>query len=256
MNYRIIFKTAMLAGQIMAQSGAETFRVEDTMFRILKTSKLQNVDVYAATTGVMATLSNPETEPISAVMRISRRAYNLSRITEVNQISRDLCDGVITIEAAYEELVQIKKHQIYSRMVTAAATIVSTAGFAGIFGGLLLDCIIAALNGLIIVLIERFLGNKIASSFMTDAVKSFFLAVFTMLCASFLNVHQDIIIIGSIMPLVPGIPITNAIRDTLQGDYMSGTARAVEAFVISIGITIGVGFGMGFVHLLERMILS
>jgi uncharacterized membrane protein YjjP (DUF1212 family) len=67
--------------------------------------------------------------------------------------------------------------------------------------------------------------------------------------------NPEIIIIGSIMPLVPGIPITNAIRDTLQGDYMSGTARAVEAFVISIGITIGIGIGLWAFNLLERMFL-
>lgn len=254
MNYKIIFKTAMLAGEIMAQSGAETFRVEDTMVRILKTSDFANVQVYAATTGVMATMSDPEAETLSAVMRISNRTNNLSRITEVNQVSRDLCDGIITIEEAYERLMQIRKHRPYSELLIAIATIISTAGFDGMFGGSAMDCTIAALNGFIIVLVGRLLGKRIVSSFMTDALKSFCLAVFTMFCAQYFSIHSDIVIIGSIMPLVPGIPITNAIRDTLQGDYMSGTARAVEAFVISIGITIGVGFGMGFFKIVERMI--
>lgn len=256
MNYKMLFKTAMLAGEIMAESGAETFRVEDTMTRILRTSDLQVVEVYATMTGVIATLSDPKIEPISEVLRINRRTNNLNRINEVNQISRNICDGVITIEEAYDLLKQAGSRITYKRSVIAAATVISTGGFAGLFGGSLSDCCLAAMNGLIIVVIGRLLENRIGSSFMIDAAKSFSIAAFTMLCTIILkNANSEIIIIGSIMPLVPGIPITNAIRDTLQGDYMSGTARTVEAFVISAGIAIGIGFGVGLYNLLEGMVL-
>ena len=255
MNYKTLFKTAMLAGEIMAQSGAETFRVEDTMTRILKTSALQSVEVYVTTTGIMATLSDQEIEPISEVKRIRNRVNNLNLINEVNQISRDICDDKITIEEAYRKLLQIRDYKIYPGYIIAIATIVSTGGFTGLFGGSLTDCIIAAANGLIIILINWLLIKKVGSAFMIDAAKSFCIAFFTMLFTlCFKGTSSDIIIIGSIMPLVPGIPITNAIRDTLTGDFMSGTARAVEAFVISVGITIGIGFGLGFYHILERML--
>jgi uncharacterized membrane protein YjjP (DUF1212 family) len=85
--------------------------------------------------------------------------------------------------------------------------------------------------------------------------KSFVLAFITMIFAKYIpEVNRNLIIIGSIMPLVPGVPITNAIRDTLQGDYNSGTARAVEAFVISLGIAVGVGLGIGFFNFVGGMI--
>jgi uncharacterized membrane protein YjjP (DUF1212 family) len=84
--------------------------------------------------------------------------------------------------------------------------------------------------------------------------KCFVLAYLTMICTKyFTGTDQNLIIIGSIMPLVPGVPITNAIRDTLQGDYNSGTARAMEAFVISLGIAVGVGLGIGLFNFVERM---
>lgn len=256
MNDKAIFKTAMLAGEIMAGSGAETFRVEDTMIRILKLSGLAGVEVYVTTTGIMATLSDPEIVPITEVKRIHNRMSNLSRISDVNQISRNLCDGKSSVEEAYTELIRIRDENIYSRRMVAVATIISTGGFTGLFGGTLTDCLVASLNGLIIVLVGKLLLHRIGSSFMIDAAKSFCIAFFTMLCTLILkNANQDVIIIGSIMPLVPGIPITNAIRDTLQGDYMSGTARAVEAFVVSAGITVGIGLGLGFFHLAERMLM-
>lgn len=255
MNYKTLFKTAMLAGEIMAGSGAETFRVEDTMIRILKISERKGVEVYVTTTGLMATLSDPDMEPITEVKRINHRVSNLNRISEVNQISRDLCDRKISVEEALDKLMLIQDQRTYSKLIIAFATIISTGGFAGLFGGSFLDCLIAAFNGLVIVLIGKLLVKQIGNSFMLDAAKSFSIAFFTMVCTIlFKNANYDIIIIGSIMPLVPGVAITNAIRDTLQGDYMSGTARAVEAFVVSVGITVGIGFGLGFFNLMERML--
>lgn len=254
MNYQTLFRTAMLAGEIMAQSGAETYRVEDTMTRILKSSGLQSVEVYATTTGIVATLSDPAIEPITSVKRISNRSTNLSRINDVNQISRNICSGNIEIEEAISQLEEIGKRRIYSTGTIAAATLISMAGFVGLFGGSLMDCVIACINGVFIVLIGKLSERRVGSAFIVDMVKCFVLAYLTMICTKyFTGTNQNLIIIGSIMPLVPGVPITNAIRDTLQGDYNSGSARAMEAFVISLGIAVGVGLGIGFFKFAERM---
>ena len=59
--------------------------------------------------------------------------------------------------------------------------------------------------------------------------------------------NLDIVIISSLMPLVPGVAITNAIRDTLRGDYISGGARILEAFLTAAAIGLGAGTGMIFV---------
>lgn len=254
MNYQTLFRTAMLAGEIMAQSGAETYRVEDTMTRILKSSGLQSVEVYATTTGIVATLSDPGIEPITGVKRISNRSTNLSRINEVNQVSRNICNHCMEPEEAIRHLEEIRNKGTYSGSVIAAATLISMAGFVGLFGGSLMDCVIACVNGVFLVLIGKLSENRVSSTFIVDMVKCFVLAYITMICTKyFAGTNQNLIIIGSIMPLVPGVPITNAIRDTLQGDYNSGTARAMEAFVISLGIAVGVGLGIGLFNFVERM---
>ena len=43
--------------------------------------------------------------------------------------------------------------------------------------------------------------------------------------------HEDKIIIGDIMLLIPGIPMTNAVRDILVGDTISGIMRLVETLL-------------------------
>ena len=55
---------------------------------------------------------------------------------------------------------------------------------------------------------------------------------------------MDTVIVSSLMPLVPGVAITNAVRDTLQGDYISGSARMLEAFLKAASIALGVGIGV------------
>ncbi len=252
MSDQTLFRTAMLAGEIMAQSGAETYRIEDTMTRILKSSGLQSVEVYATTTGIIATLSDPSIEPITGVKRIRNRSTNLSRINDVNQISRNICNRCMKPEDAIRCLEEIRNKSYYSGSIIAAATLISMAGFVGLFGGSLMDCVIACLNGVFLVLIGKLSENKVGSAFIVDMVKCFVLAFLTMTCTKyFTGTNQNLIIIGSIMPLVPGVPITNAIRDTLQGDYNSGTTRALEAFVISLGIAVGVGLGIGLFKFME-----
>lgn len=55
-----------------------------------------------------------------------------------------------------------------------------------------------------------------------------------------LTTQMDTIIIGSIMTLVPGLVITNAIRDIIAGDYLSGLTKGVEALLIAAAIAAGV----------------
>ena len=51
----------------------------------------------------------------------------------------------------------------------------------------------------------------------------------------------DKVIIGGIIPLVPGVALTNGIRDVANCDYLSGTIRAIDAVLIAAGIALGVG---------------
>ena len=99
-------------------------------------------------------------------------------------------------------------------------------------------------------------GGKKAGmqSFLVNCIGSFLLAVTSILCVHYLpgTMVLNVIIIASIMPLVPGVAITNAVYDTLHGDYISGAARMLEAFVTAAAIPIGVGLGMLLLRPLVR----
>ena len=245
-DYKLLANTAMLAGEIMLCSGAETYRVEDTMYHILKTSNIESTQVIAMMTGLVVTLNDPGFEqPVTMMRRVSERSTNVSNIVNVNDISRRYCEGKISLEEAYEELRRAKGKQ-YNRLLYNFATIGIAVGFAMMFGGSLHDIIAAAVVGAVLAGVMTI--GKIAklSSVLVHVLSGLGIAMLTVVIQRvlFADLSVNIVIASSIMPIVPGVAITNAIRDTIQGDYLSGCARILEAFLVAMAIAVGAGLGL------------
>ncbi len=253
-QYQLFYDAAMLAGEITLESGAEIFRVEDTMRRMMSLSGFASVDVFATTTGIFATISDPSLPPVTQIRRISSRSNNLMRICRVNEVSRELCSGTIPPEEAIRQLKEIRRIPPYPRLWVVAAVLLSTMGFAVLFGGgvgetLASAAVCATMQMTGILFIER-----LSNGFMENLLKTMIIAFITdVCCLLFPFLDGQVIIISAIMPLVPGVPITNAIRDTLQGDYTAGLSRGAEAFVIALAIAVGSVAGMGLFRLITGL---
>lgn len=248
MDEKILLDAVVLAGELMLVSGAEIYRVEDTMNHMLRKSGYQTVETVVFATGIFVTLNDPMREPVTLVKRIPDRSTNINKIFRVNDVSRRFCSGNITIEKAYEELKQIEVATTYSPIMKAVGTIGVAAFFTPIFGGKLLDFFAAAIVGAFLALTSWLIKKIKVNDFCINAFCSFVVAFSAMAIQSFVlpKANVDVMIISSIMPLVPGVIFTNAIRDTLNGDYGAGTARMLEAIVVALAVAAGVGFGMVF----------
>lgn len=244
MDAQLLMKTAALAGELMLCSGAETYRVEDTMHHILKTAdNLEMAEVLVIMTGITATIKQKDENVISIVKRVNSRSTNMSLIMEVNDISRRYCGEEITLEEAYKELSGLKKN-IYSRLENRLGVLGICVGFAIFFGGGIREMLVTLLVGLVLTGCMT-IGEKMQfHAFLQDVFGAFGIAVSSLLLSNLVKVNLDTVIISSIMPLVPGVAITNAVRDTLQGDYLSGSARVLEAFLKAAGIAVGIAIGL------------
>ncbi len=244
MDAQLLMKTAALAGELMLCSGAETYRVEDTMHHILKTAdNLEMAEVLVIMTGITATIKQKDENVISIVKRVNSRSTNMSLIMEVNDISRRYCGEEITLEEAYKELSGLKKN-IYSRLENRLGVLGICVGFAIFFGGGIREMLVTLLVGLILTGCMT-IGEKMQfHAFLQDVFGAFGIAVSSLLFSNLVKVNLDTVIISSIMPMVPGVAITNAVRDTLQGDYLSGSARVLEAFLKAAGIAVGIAIGL------------
>ena len=134
-QHKLLMDTALLAGQIMLKSGAETYRVEDTICRILQTSGLETAETFATVTGLFVTLSDPSIDPITLIARVSDKQSNLSQVYEVNDVSRRLCAEKITVEEAYKELLKIKDRKEYPLGMVYIGIIMTSSFFTLLLGG-------------------------------------------------------------------------------------------------------------------------
>lgn len=218
MNHKLLLDTAVLAGEIMLCSGAETYRVEDTMYHILKTSEAESIEALALMTGIVATLNSPDMEqPMTLMKAVNDRTTNLNHIIQVNDISRRYCGGELTLEETYRKLKQIGGMQ-YSRILCNIALVGVASGFAMMFGGSFLDVVVTAMVGILLAGIIT-LGQKLRMNvIIVDILSSMGIAVLAIAMKTYAiqTINMDTVIISAIMPLVPGVAITNAIRDTLQ----------------------------------------
>ena len=114
--------------------------------------------------------------------------------------------------------------------------------FTTFFGGGLSETIVALFIGFIlyffILLMEILEINNLVSTLLSSMLITF-LAIVARNWG--LTINSDAIIIGCLMILTPGVAITNSFRDIMGGDYISGTARMLEALLIAVFIAIGAG---------------
>ncbi len=215
MDYKLLLDTAVMAGELMLANGAETYRVEDTMHRMLSLSGLKTAEAFVMVTGFLVTLDDPSIQSMTVTRRIQSRGTNLSIIDEINSISRGLCGGELELEEAFRQIKKLKKEphppQAFLLYLCSCMKLPS-------FFGILLSAVVISLFAGGLLKFLPIIGNL------------------------------DSIIIAAIMPLVPGVAITNAVFDTLHGDYISGSARMMEAFVVAASVAMGIVIGLRFIQ--------
>ncbi|WP_425388201.1 threonine/serine exporter family protein [Alicyclobacillus ferrooxydans] len=235
---RPLMDICLLAGRIMLQNGAETYRVEDTMIRM---ANARGVDAqsFVTPTGIIFSIDG---EDKTRLIRVSERAIDLQKITRVNTVSRAFCSDKLSIEEAYEKLTEIAAsrhaYPIWLQIVTAA---LASGCFLIMFNGPWSDFASAFVCGAIGFSCALYFHRLTRFKFFAE-----FLAALALGLASFVLVRigagqsQSTIIIGSVMPLVPGVLITNAVRDLMAGHLVSGMSKGIEALLTALAIGGGI----------------
>lgn len=242
---KILADTAVLAGQIMLECNAESYRVEDTMNFILKSSKFKTCEAYAMATGVFVTVDDPRIDNVTVIKRVKNREINLNKIAQVNSISRNIVNEEIDIYTAYEMLKNLKSNN-YHPLLKSFGLMIMCGAYSALFAGGFKEITVAFLVASIIPIANSIDKKLELGSFILNILSLIPMVIIIMIFKKyiFIDLNEGISIIGVIMPAVPGTAITNAIRDTFRGDYNSGAARILEAFVIALSVAIGVALGL------------
>lgn len=240
MNCNELLNVAEYAGKILLESGAEAYRTEETMVKICESFDVDEVQSFVMMTGVMLSITH-EQQNYTKVMRIQKRAVDLNKIDAINQLSRSIKTKQLGLEEVMQELQRIDNEPRYSIGFTLFFSACSAFGFALFFQGSLVEAITSFFIGLGIKSVSLSMEKSAINPFFHQAIAAGIGALLTRI-ALLVGIidSMDIVIISSIMLLVPGLAITNAIRDTVAGDYVSGLSRGVEAFLSAMAIAVGI----------------
>jgi len=240
MNYSSILDLATDIGYELAMSGAETFRIEESISRILKTYGL-DAEVFAIPNCLIVSVETPDGELMTRMRRIGYHGNNLDAVEKFNTLSRWLCDRKPEPSKAMRWLRDTQAHiSSYSFPVLLLANFLSAFGFCFLFGGTLIDAVCAGLCGIIIGLINRVMDLLKTNQFVRTITAAFFMAALAYCLGSFgITDNTDAAIIGSLMLLVPGLLFTNAMRDIMSGDTNSGINRIMQVLLIAAAICLG-----------------
>ncbi len=240
-----VVECCLLAGKLMLQSGAETYRVEDTMMRIAATFGFENSHSYVTPTGIIFAVDQMEA---TRIIRITERSTDLQKVTLVNSVSRSIASREITLQQANEELQKIEATaHAYPILTQIAAAAISSACFLIMFNGGWYDFFPALFTGGLGFIFFIYVNSIVNIKFFSEFLSSFLIGLLAVVFVKTgMGQELDKIIIGSVMPLVPGLLITNAVRDLMAGHLVSGLSKGAEAFLTAFAIGTGVAVVITF----------
>lgn len=242
MDEHILLNFAVGVGEVMLANGAETHRVEDTVERILSVEEGRMPETFVTPTGFFASVQGRLTGTITKFRRISRRSINLEKVTRANSLSRNFVSGKITLHEGFEELERIEKMTPFPHYLVVLCYGAVCFSFALLFNGTILDSLSAFFVGILLGEISEFMNKKKISPFLVSLLGGVSITVIALIFHLLgFGTNYNTVITGSIMPLVPGVSLTNSIRDIMNGDFISGTARLMEALITAVAVAAGVG---------------
>lgn len=242
-----LLELLLKAGQMLLESGAETYRAENTvahMFSILGKGK---IDVFALATTITISIYQ-DGNHYTCTRRIRKRDIDLGKIEQVNAVSRKICSLELGVSEAMDMLNEIDSKTSRKNPSIVYASGVAAGMFAVLIGGGIFEFLMAGLFCSIVPFASSFIKKTMVHSFFVKFLGGLLPAFLSTLLHHFTALgNVEVITLGAMLPLFPGIAMVNAIRDTINGDLVSGVARIGEAVISALSLALGaiIGFSVG-----------
>lgn len=237
---KYIMASIMDMGEILLTHGAEVSRIEDTIGRLCEAYGFVRSDVFTITSSVIVTATLPDGRTITQTRRIRERDTDLGRVEKINALSRKICAHPLNLEQFQKEVQEIREKKKISPLLQLAMYMMISASLSVFFRGTARDGLAAALSG--VVLFATLYGS--AALKINNLIQTMFCSAVTAMAVVILvkvgiGFHPDKITIGNIMLVIPGIQLTNSLRDMISGDTISGLLNMSEALLKAISVAMG-----------------
>lgn len=229
-----------MAAQLMLENGSETYRVEETVQRMAKGLGMAHVNAAAFPTSIFV-----EADGWARLRRIRRRGTNTLRIERVNAVSRSVEHGQMDAAAAREALACAAAMPGPRPRTMMLAFGLAAASFCLMFGGDARTFAVTFFIGVLVQAVQPLFSGMEMGVLLGNFCGGLLTAVLAQ-AVRWIVPYGDVnaAIIGGIMPLLSGLLMTTAVRDTMYGDLVSGVTRAVEALLLAASVAMGVYTGL------------
>ena len=244
MDYNLLLELAADLGYRLAMSGAETFRIEESVRRVLLAYNIES-EVFAIPNCLTVSIETPDGKVMTRMRRIGFHGNDLDTVEKYSNLSRKICTETPEPKEARCWIQKTDSSlRSYQFPVILLGHFLGAFGFSIVFGGSFIDGLCSGVSGILIGLMSRFMGNLKVNPFFSTIASAFAMAFasYTMGALGIAR-NTDTVIIGALMILVPGLIFTNAMRDIIFGDTNSGINRIVQVLLIAAAIALGTGAG-------------
>ena len=242
MDYYALMDLVINLGYQLAMSGAETFRVEESINLILKAYGL-DAEAFAIPNCLTVSIKTEGGKPMTRMRRIGDHGNDLDAVERYTNLSRRICAQRPDPVTALQWLEDTNRSRVYyGKTMYLLGNILGASGFAILFGSTYLDSILSGICGLIVGLVGLFMIKQKANQFFQIIISAFIMSLVAYSLEAVRVIYNaDTVIIGALMLLVPGLLFTNAMRDIINGDTNSGMNRIIQVFLIAVAIALGTG---------------
>ncbi len=249
MNDSLLLELATNLGYYLAMSGAETYRVEESIVRVLGAYGYE-AEAFAIPNCLTVSMISPDGTPMTRMRRIGIHGNDLDAVERYSNLSRRICADPPEPQVAMDWLRQTKANCLHFRWWgKACGYFFGAFGFCFFYGGDPADAVGSGLCGLLIFAIDLWMDRLRSTQFFRTIFSAFFSAILAYSLHGFgLIQSADAAIIGALMLLVPGLLFTNAMRDIMYGDTNSGINRIVQVLLIAVAIALGTAGALNLAH--------
>ena len=240
MTQEQLLSCALDIGEQMLISGAEVGRVESAIRYICTAYGCRRTDVFTITSSIVVSVEDADGNHGTQTRRVTATHTDLTQLHQLNALSRDICRQTPDFAYVQKRLENICSQPSYPLWVECLASALIGFSFAIFFGGSLIDGLVACLLAFFLRCTTWALQKAAMNQIFINTAASFLLSLAAILLVKG-GIGQDVnkIIIGNIMLLIPGIALTNSLRDMISGDIMTGMLRFLDAVLVAAAIAAG-----------------
>ncbi|KAA8920836.1 threonine/serine exporter family protein [Xanthomonas sacchari] len=207
-------------------------------------------------TGLILSFSDPTkaigSSDITRVVRLAPGDNDLHKLSVADRIADDVASGRMSVAQGHTALRQLDQPPGRRWMAMQVLGFgLAAAGVAGLWRLPWLDIATASAIGLLIGVLTQLTDKRPATKEANDALAALLAGFVATLVASFVApLNLNTVIIASLVVLLPGMALTNAVNELTSQHWVSGTARFAGAVTTIVKLTVGAVIAVTLAQLL------